>query len=305
MSSPPSRDPLSALEYAAIAAIVVIWGVNNAAAKVATEILPPMLVGALRFAAAGVFLAPFVRPPFPDRRALILVCLLAGPLHFGLLYLGFALAHHLSPLVISLQLWAPFTALFAWVFLKEQLSRAAIAGLVIAFAGVAFMTADPHVFEDWRAIAVGLGASAMWALGMIAARRASGVTPLKMQGLISFFAAPALALGSLLFEHGQVQAMARSGPWVWASMAWAAFASTIVATVLLFWLVQRREPGRITPYMLTTPLVSGLIGVGFMHDHLTPQILTGAAAVIGGVALVALAERRLKAAGTIAVLSEE
>ena len=57
---------LTALEIVAIVSIVVIWGVNNAAAKVATEVLPPLLMAALRFATAAVCLVWFVRPPFPN-----------------------------------------------------------------------------------------------------------------------------------------------------------------------------------------------------------------------------------------------
>jgi O-acetylserine/cysteine efflux transporter len=71
--------------------------------------------------------------------------------------------------------------------------------------------------------------------------------------------------------------------------------STVIATGLLFWLVQRREAGRVTPYLLTTPLVSIAIGWGFLGDVLTAQILIGAAVTIGGVAVVALAERGLRA----------
>jgi O-acetylserine/cysteine efflux transporter len=74
----------------------------------------------------------------------------------------------------------------------------------------------------------------------------------------------------------------------------------VIATGLLFWLVQRREAGRVTPYLLATPVVSIAIGAGLMGDVLTPQILAGAAATIGGVGLVALAESRLKRAAMAA-----
>jgi O-acetylserine/cysteine efflux transporter len=82
---------------------------------------------------------------------------------------------------------------------------------------------------------------------------------------------------------------------VWASLLWAGIVSSVLATTLLFWLVQRREAGRVTPYLLVTPVVSMLIGWGLMGDVLTPQILTGSAITMGGVALVALAERGLRA----------
>lgn len=286
---------LTPLEYAALAAIVVIWGVNNAAAKVATEVLPPLMVGALRFAMAGVCLAAFVRPPFPDWKKLAVLVIFGGPIHFGLVYLSFWLAEDLSPLAVSLQLWIPFTALFAWLLLKEPLPAATLWGLAVAFGGVVVMTADPHAFNDWDAIAVSALASAAWALATVQARRLPGVKPTKMQGLLSLVAAPTLFLGSAMFEGNPVEVVARATPLVWACIAFGALVSTVFATGLLFWLVQRREAGRVTPYLLTTPVVSCLIGVAFLGDVMTAQILIGGAATVLGVAAVALAERRMKA----------
>jgi O-acetylserine/cysteine efflux transporter len=285
---------LTALEYAAVFAVAVTWGVNNAAAKVATEVLPPMLVGALRFGLAAVVLAPFVRPPFPQGRNLLLLAVLAGPVHFGLIYLGFSLAHDLSPISVSLQLWIPIAAILSWLVLKEPLSKPALAGMVVAFLGVVVMTADPHAFKDWPSILVGAFASCAWAGATILARRTQSVRPVKMQGLIALFAFPSLGLGSFLFERDRWGALPHAGWLVWGTIVFAGLISTVFATGLMFWLVQRREAGRVTPYMLASPVVSVLIGVGLMHDQLTPQIAIGAAAVIGGVGVIALAERGLR-----------
>ena len=286
---------LTPREIAALAAIVLIWGVNNAAAEVATDVLPPLLVGALRFAIAAVFLVPFVRPPFPDPKMLALLVICGGPVHFALVYIGFSLTEDLSPYAVSLQLWIPFTALFAWLLLKETLTRAAMLGLVIAFGGVVFMTADPRALRDWDAIAIGVLASAFWALATVVARRTSKVPPLKLQGMLALTAAPTLGLGAFLFEGDVPAALARATPMAWAAITFGALISTVVATGLLFWLVQRREAGRVTPYLLTTPLVSIALGVAFLGDVLTPQIILGALATIGGVAVVAIAERGLRA----------
>lgn len=288
----PAR--LTPAEYAALAAIVVIWGVNNAAAKVATEALPPLLVGALRFAIAGLALAPFVRPPFPHPRKLAALVVACGTLHFALLYPAFALAEDLSALVVSLQLWIPFTALLSWLALKEPLSRPAALGLVMAFSGVAWMTADPVAFRDWKAIAVGAASSLVWAAATLAARRAP-MPPLKLQGLLSLAAAPALMAGTLAFEPGWTGALVQTTPLVWASILWSGLASTVVATGLLFWLVQRRETGRVTPYLLLTPVVSVGIGAGLLGDVLTGRMVLGAGVAMAGVAGVALAERGLRA----------
>jgi O-acetylserine/cysteine efflux transporter len=241
---PHSR--LTGLEIAAILAVLLIWGVNNAAAKVATESVSPLLVGAVRFLFAALCLAWFVRPPFPDLKSLAVIVILGGPLHYGLIYLAFWLAQDVSPVSVATQMWIPLTALFAFLLLGEKISRLALAGLVVSFLGVAWMTLDPHAFEDWKAICVGVVASACWALVTVIARRTTSIPPLKMQGLLALVALPTLAFGSAMFERDQVAQLAAAPPLVWLCLAWAGVASSVFATSLMFWLVQRREAGRVT-----------------------------------------------------------
>lgn len=293
-SKPPHGHALTLVEIAAIAAVVVIWGVNNAAAKVATDALPPLLMGTLRFAVAAGCLVAFVRPPFPNWKSLAIIVILGGPIHYGLIYLGFWLAHDVSPVSVASQLWIPFTALFAWLMLGERLSKFAMAGLGLALLGVAWMSLDAHAIQDWKGILVVVAASAAWAVTTVVARRTTSIPPLKMQGLLACVALPTLALGSAMFETGQVEAVRQATPLVWACVIWAGFVSSVVATTLVFWLVQKREAGRVTPYLLATPVVSILIG-WMMGDTLTAQILTGAALTIAGVGVVSLAERNLRA----------
>jgi O-acetylserine/cysteine efflux transporter len=299
MTDVPARSTkphaLTGLEIAAILAIIVTWGINNAAGKLATETMPPLLVGAIRFAIASLCLFPFIRPPFPDWRSLALIVLVGGSLQYGLLYVAYSLAQDVSPVTVANQLWIPLTTLFAFLLLKERLSRAALAGMVIAFVGVGWMMLDAHALQDWRAILVGIAAGAAWALTTVVARRTTSIPPLKMQGLLAAGTLPIMAFGSAVFEHGQVEAVRNATPLVWLSLLWAGIISSVLATTLLFWLVQRREAGRVTPYLLATPVVTILIGWGFMGDVLTPQILAGAAIAMGGVAVVALAERGLRA----------
>lgn len=289
------HSPLSPLEIAAIVAIIVIWGVNNAAAKVATEVLPPLMTGALRFAIAAVCLLPFVRPPFPNWKSLLLIVCIGGPLHYGLVYLAFWLAHDVSPVSVATQLWVPFTALFAFLLLGEKLSRAALIGMGVAFLGVAWMTLDAHAIEDWKGVAVGVVAASAWALTTVIARRTTSIPPLKMQGLLALVALPTLAFASAFFERGQVEALQRADALIWACLIWAGIVSSVLATTLVFWLVQKRPAGRVTPYLLATPVVSILIGWAWLGDVLTPQILTGAAMTLAGVGVVAIAERGLRA----------
>lgn len=206
---------LTVPEYLALLAIVVIWGVNNAAAKLVTEVVPPLFVGAWRFAMAGLVLLPFLRPPFPRPWRLTAWVTGLGTLHFAAVYICFAWAEDLTPLAVSLQLWIPFVAVLSWLLLKEPPRPAAMAGLAVSFAGVVVMTADPSAFRDWRAIVLGAFASLVWAGATLAARRAA-MPPLKLQAMLSIMAAPVLFGGAVVFEPGWDEAfrrrLPRSGP---------------------------------------------------------------------------------------------
>ncbi|MBO9708139.1 MAG: DMT family transporter [Caulobacter sp.] len=295
-----NTGPLTAVERLAIAAIILVWGLNNAAAKVATAELPPMVVGTARFGLALVCLLPFLRPPFPSARRLLLICLLSGPIHFGIIYMAFGMAKSLSPLVVATQLWIPFTALIAWRMLGETMKPMAVAGLVVAFAGVAWMSLDPHGAADLPAIGLGVVASACWALATVLVRRTPGVKPLKVQALTALVATPLLAVMAWNFEPNVVE-RTREASWVaWACVAFAGIVSTIGASALLFWLVQRREAGRVTPYFLLTPLVSCTIGVLFLGDRLSWQLVIGAGATMAGVALVSLTGKKPEPVGEAA-----
>ena len=287
-----SDSPFSLAEWAAIWTVVVVWGLNNAAGKLATQALPPLLVGGLRFAVALLLLFPFIRPPFPPWKTFLPVLLLTGPVHFGIIYWGFALAHNLSLFSVTLQLWVPLTALLSWVILGESMPRLALAGMAVAFGGVAFMTVDPRAAAEVKAVLIGLVASNCWALGTVLVRRMPQVRALKLQGCVSLLAAPVLLVLAFATEPDLVPRAQAASALVWASVVFAGAVSSVGATVALFWLVQRREAGSFTPYLLTTPIVTTILGVTFFHDVLSFRLIAGSIATLVGVGLVAVAQRR-------------
>jgi O-acetylserine/cysteine efflux transporter len=290
---PAAGSPLLPLEWAAIVGIVLVWGVNNIAAKYMTEYVPPIFMGGVRFAVALLFLFPFIKPPFPDLKRLFVILLLIGPLNAGLIYLGFSMVHSLSAFIVTLQLWVPFTALFAWLILGEAMVGLQLLGLVIAFGGIAWMTLTPGTQGDIPGILVGVAASICWALGTILVRQVPGIRALKLQGLTALLSAPLMIAVAFGTEKNIVPSVVAAPMMVWVCVVWAAVLSTVGATAIMFWLVQRREPGRIMPYFLMTPLVSAVISVLFMDEIITWQVAMGGAATLAGVALVALSERRL------------
>lgn len=286
--------PLDLLQLLSVA---LIWGANNIFAKIAVDAFPPMMTVALRFVIVLACVFMWIRPPPRHTwRVFALMLLFVGPLHFGIQYAGLKLATDIAPMVVAMQLWAPASVVFAALVLREAVGPLRWAGVALAFAGAASMNFDPAVFaQSWALFLVAL-ASLCYGYGTVLVRRmGGGVDPWAMQAWLALATAPTMSLGSLAFESGQIEA-AVNAPWyAWACIAFGAIVSSIVANAFMFRLVQKYEVSRTTPYLLMTPVFSFVLAVLMLDSRITPQILLGAALTIGGVALVALAERRFKA----------
>lgn len=293
----PASRAFAPLDFLQLISIALIWGVNNIAAKIAVDAFTPMMTVSMRFIIVLAALFLWLRPPPRESwRLFALMLLFVGPLHFGIQYIGLALADDIAPMVVAMQLWAPASVVFAALLLKEVVGPLRWAGVALAFLGTASMNFDPVVFQQGWALALVAIASCCYGLGAVLVRRmGGGVDAWSMQAWLALATAPTMALGSLAFESGQAEAATNASWLAWACVVFGAIVSSIVANAFMFRLVQKYEVSRTTPYLLMTPVVSFILAGLVLGDRITAQILIGATVTMGGVVLVALAERRLRA----------
>jgi O-acetylserine/cysteine efflux transporter len=289
--------PIAPLDFLQLVAVALIWGVNNVLARVALFELPPFLVVAARFTVVLVLIGWRIRPiPRAKWPAFALMLCCVGPVHFGVQFTGLHMAHDLAPMVVAMQLWAPASVLFAMLLLHEHASRLRLAGVALAFIGVAGMTFDPVVFAQGGALVLVAAAACAYGLGTVMVRWiGADMDVWSMQGWIALASAPSMIAATLLFEPQAAQAAAHASWFVWGAIVFAGIVSSIGANAMMFRLVQRYEVSRTTPYLLATPVISFTLAGLWLGDHITPRILLGAAVTMSGVALVALAERRFRA----------
>lgn len=287
---------LAPLDMIQLVSVAFIWGVNNILAKIAVDALPAMMTVAVRFVFVLVALIWFIRmPPRAMWGPFVLMLIFVGPLHFGVQYAGLKLATDIAPMVVAMQLWAPASVVFAALLLKEVVSPLRWAGVAVAFLGTASMNFDPAVFAQGGALFLVALASIFYGFGAVMVRKIAGMNVWATQAWIALAIVPTMVGASLLFETGHVEA-ARNAHWiVWAALIFGGLISSIIANAFLFRLVQKYEVSRTTPYLLMTPVISFTLAAVVLHNQITPQILIGAAMTIGGVLLVAIAERRFKA----------
>lgn len=268
--------------------INLIFGFNLIASKYGMGQLPPLFFTALRFALVAAVLWPLLRLPRPQLGLILQVALAVGVLHFGLMYLGLALADDVSTVAIALQMVVPFTTLLSIVMLGERVGWRRTLGMALAFGGVLLIAFDPRVMGYLGALVLVLLGGLAMAFGTILMKRLSGVKPLELQAWIGVVGAPALLLVSLVVERGQLEAARSAAPLVWLAVAFSALGASVIAHGALYWLIQRYEVSLISPLMLLSTVFSVVFGVWLMGDVLTPAILLGGVATLAGVAVIAV-----------------
>lgn len=292
-----SSRAFAPIDFLQLLSIALIWGVNNIAAKLALEELPPMLAVAARFALVLALVGWRLKPlPAGGGWLFLLMLTCVGPLHFGIQYVGLQLADDLAPMVVAMQLWAPASVMFAVLLLQERAGPLRIAGVLVAFLGTAALAFDPIVFAQWGALLLVAIASCSYGLGTVLVRKiGAAVDAWGMQAWIALATAPTMLAGSLVFESHSWGEALRASWFSWGCIAFGAVVSSIVANAFMFRLVQKYEVSRTTPYLLMTPVISFALAAFVLGDEISWRMVLGAALTMSGVALVALAERRLRA----------
>jgi O-acetylserine/cysteine efflux transporter len=290
--------PITRADMAGLTAVSIIWGTNTLFSKMLVDLVPPMFVLTLRFAVMLLVLLPFLKRPGRQFGAMMAVALLTGPVHFGAQFLGFHLAHDLSPMVIAMQLWIPISVALAAVLLKERIAPLRLAGMCVAFAGIVVLAIEPSVLQQLDAFALVAFASAAYAAASILVRRFGGVDPVQSQIWVAIVSLPVVGLASAVFETGQVDAAIRGGWPVWGAIVFAALISGVLANAWMWTILKRQQVSRTTPFLLLSPAVAIMLGVTFMSDPVTPQLALGIALALGGFAIVALADRFARQAPT-------
>jgi O-acetylserine/cysteine efflux transporter len=261
----------------------LFFGFNLVASKYGMAELPPFTFTAFRFALVAVVLATALRVRSGQMRAIAIVGVTLGSLHFGLAYTGLALAGDASTMAIAFQLTVPFVTLLSMAFLGERVGWRRGAGLLLAFAGIGVMGFDPRVFEYRDAlIYVTLGCLSA-AVGTLVMKRLRGVGVFELQAWIAVLSAPVLAACALVFEPGTLTQLGSISWMTWSAVVFSALATSIVGHGGFYFLIQRHDVSLIAPLTLFSTVFAVIFGVTLLGDVLTPRIALGGGLTLAGV----------------------
>ncbi len=286
--------------YLLLAAVILLWGANWPIMKVGVTLMPPLwfaftriLLGGLSFAILAAATGRLRPPPRHD----LPIVFSLGLLQMGLFLLLITVAVQFVPagrsalLAYTHPLWV---APGAVLLLGERLGPVKLAGLALGVLGLlalfnplGFPWSEPQaVFGNGLLMLAAL----LWGIGLLHARRHRWVeSPLALAPWQMLVAAPPILLMALILE-GPVEI--RWSPELAAILLY----NGPIATAFCYWAsvtVTRALPALTTSIgFLGVPVMGVLFSILFLAERLTWSLAGGLVCILGGLALVNLADLR-------------
>lgn len=268
-------------------AIMALWGVNFAVAKLGLAELPPILFVTLRFIIVSIVLVPFVPVPHGRWRDILILAAVFGGIHFPLMFSGMALVDAaVSSILVQIQV--PAAAALAAIFLGDKIGWRRMSGMAVAILGVAILAGSPtEASSPWGVAMVIVGGIA-FAVASIWMKRLADLDAATINGWMSLFATAPLLAYSLTLEEGQLTAIAGASWHAWFAVAFQAIAIVILSYWLWYRLLRRYSVNQTMPYLLLLPIFGVLGGVVLRGEPVTWAMALGGALTIVGVAVIIL-----------------
>lgn len=245
------------------------WGLNFIAGKIGADHFQPLLFTSLRFAFLFLLMRPWLKPAPGYMWPLLRVAFVLGVIHFGMMFISLQAGANIASIAITTQLYAPFSALLAMIFLKEKLTVIKTTAVVMALAGVLIIGFDPIVLHHLDAVFWVTGAAFAMAVATILMRQCPNLGVFRLQAWIALVAAPSLLLLSLLLESQQWQLLTSSPLIDFWTPLYSAVGASIVGHGIVYYLLGRYPVSAVTPLLLLAPILASLFGILFLSTFLT------------------------------------
>ncbi|RWU21548.1 O-acetylserine/cysteine exporter [Pseudomonas alkylphenolica] len=286
----PLKDLLLAL------VVIIAWGLNFVVIKVGLDGLPPMLLGALRFALVALPAVFLIKRPQLPWRWLIAY---GATISLGQFAFLFEAMHNGMPPGLAslvLQSQAFFTLFFAALFLGERLRAASVSGLLVAALGLALIGSENSAHVPLFALILTLCAASMWAMGNIITRRFGSVD---LVALVIWGALipplPFFALSWWLEGPALIESSLRGIGWnSILALAYLAFIATLLGYSLWGSLLSRYPAGKVAPFSLLVPVVGLSSAAVLLDERLTALQGWGALLVMAGLLINVFGSRLVR-----------
>jgi drug/metabolite transporter (DMT)-like permease len=288
-----TRRPHPALLYGLIALMISLWTVNYLAGKLALEQMDGLTLASFRLVFAGLIVIPiyFATPGArrPDRRdfwRLVTLGFLGAVVNQGGFTLGlsFTTTGHSSIIVGS----APILVLLlARLKGLEPLSAAGMFGMALSFTGITVLAAENglHLFSgtlagDLITLCGVAGFAAYTVYGKTIAAHYDAVAMITFNAVVGAILVAPIALWKAVHIH-----LGSIGWAGWSGILYMALMSSVVSYLIFYWALRHLAASRLAAFSYVQPVMVIVLGLLFLHERLTPNLVIGGGLALAGVVL--------------------
>lgn len=306
MNSTNKKEAPVILVVIAFATVYLVWGSTYFFIQKAVQHIPPFILGALRFLAAGILLFTWciikkekLWNPTQIKTAVITGVLLLFVGNGAVIWAEEKLPSSLVAVLVSAApIWFVLLDKPKW---KENLrNRPTIFGLVVGFAGVIMLfsekvqeafTAGGDAAQVFGLLVLMIG-SASWAGGSLYSKYKS--TGSALVNTTWQMLAASLTFTIISFTSNEWKGF----EWVnvtatsWWSVVYLVTMGSLAGYSAYVWLLQVRPATQVSTYAYVNPVVAVLLGVFFAGEHMTLMQLSGLVTILTSVLLINLAKYR-------------
>lgn len=281
----------------AFAIIYLVWGSTYLAISIGVREVPPFLLAAIRFSAAGLvlFLWALARgessPTARQWKSISLIAILIFVIDYGLLFWAEQRVPSGMAAVVTAIIPALMTISEILILKTQKLTVRLATSLFIGLAGVAILMSRTLnlggvPIDAWGAIAL-IIASIGWAIASALLRKlplpASKVVSSASQMLAGgfFLFITAAALGE--FHNFHPANVSREA---WLSLLYLIIFGSIIAFTAYVWLIHHESPTKVSTYAYVNPVVAVLLGYFLAHEPLGLRTILGSALILLSVIVI-------------------
>ena len=269
------------------------WGFNFIAGKIGANIFQPLFFTCIRFLFLLLIMLPWLRPAPGYMKPLLRLAFLMGVGHFSMMFIGLNAGANIASVAITSQLYVPFSAVLAAIFLQERIQPIRILAIAVAFLGIFVIGFDPIVFNHLDAVFWVMGAAFVMAVCTVLMRQFPNMGVFRLQAWIALTASPSLLVLSLIFESDHAQIVTGLSIVDFWSPLYSAVGASVVGHGIVFYLLARYPVSMVTPLMLLAPVLASLFGIWWFGDQIGWKLVLGGTMTLVGVLMVTLNFRRL------------
>ena len=290
------KSHLDALAVGSLVFCCFLWGLNQVAAKAALPEVPALWQAALRSSGAAILVWLWARArgiALFERDRTLGGGLIAGALfaaEFFCIFIGlqFTTASrmvvfiYISPFVVALGM--PLIAR------SERLRRLQGAGLVLAFAGVAWAFAEGFSRpaagpQQWLGDGLGVLAGVLWGATTLAIR-ATSLSHASAEKTLFYQLAVSALLLLVAALWGAEPLPDRLSSLAWGSLAFQTVVVSFASYLVWFWLIRHYPATPLASFTMLTPVFGLILGAVLLAEPVTARLLIALATVAAGIYLV-------------------